>query len=157
MDYVGNDAPDDEIIFRGDFNRRVILVLRLEPDFTLGNLQRFYGELAVDEANGPFVIRRFKRFVDDQNIPVVDPRVDHGVAFDPAVKGRIRVIDQLLVYVEGHFKVVGGGGWKPCADGLGEGKRQFGRCFGGIELDGFGFSERVQLHGKKYILLFWTV
>lgn len=77
FDSVRHHAPDVKTAFRGDENGIVKLVGRLEPHFARFEMQPFHSEVAVDAAHGQIAVLRLNGAVDDQNITLLYPLVDH--------------------------------------------------------------------------------
>ena len=66
LDSAGYYTPNHEVIFWGDFYGLVIIVFGNELNDVFFNFDAFYGEFAVDLANGYFVVLGFQAFVDDE-------------------------------------------------------------------------------------------
>ena len=66
FDAAGDNAPYHEVIFWGDFYGLVIIVFGNELNDVFFNFDAFYGEFAVDLANGYFVVLGFQAFVNDE-------------------------------------------------------------------------------------------
>ena len=84
---VRHNAPDVKTAFRGDENGVVKFVGRLEPHFARFEMQPFHSEVAVDAAHGQIAVLRLNGAVDDKNIALLYPLVNHRIAVDTAIEG----------------------------------------------------------------------
>lgn len=110
FDDVGDNPPDDEVIFGGDFDGLVFVVGREEPDDVLFDFEGFDGEFAVDVANGNLTGCGGEISVDDQDVAIGETGVDHGVTADAGEEGGTGIGDEVLVEVDGVLEVVVGRG-----------------------------------------------
>ena len=110
MDNVGDNTPDLEFGFGGDFPRRVIVVLRFQNDFPAVYPYPLDGQLAVNDGDDHVFVPRLERTVNHEKVTVMDSRSEHGIAGDPDEEGRSRIFDKVPVQIEPVLLVVGGGG-----------------------------------------------
>ena len=100
---MNNDAPNQKFILFRHTDGIKIVVGGHQPATVAVNFDAFNGELPVDKTDGDFSIGRFQAFVDNDQIPIVDTGIDHGISFHPGIEGRRGVFDQLLVEINGDI------------------------------------------------------
>lgn len=120
VDGPEDDAPDLDVHAFGNFDRGIGLVLRHQPDLAVSLVEALDRELAVDDGHDDvFVTGRF-RPVDDEQVAVVQVRIDHGIPVHMGEEGRGGMLDEVLMQVERFLEVIVGGRGEAGRDALRE-------------------------------------
>ena len=72
--------------------------------------EAFDGEFAIDDSNDDAAITWRQCAIDNQDITGVDPGFMHGFTSYPDEERRGRMLDEMLIEVQGAIKIIIGGG-----------------------------------------------
>jgi len=85
-DGICHHAPNDKIIIGGDADGGEFFVCRNQQDGFFLNLDIFNREFPIDKAHGNLARFRVQRFVHHDQVPIINPRINHAVATDAPQK-----------------------------------------------------------------------
>ena len=103
---VGNDSPNQEIIFRNNPNLRIIGIRWNQPDDLPFYLDSFQCKLPVNEADYQIIILHIQGFVYDKHVTFHNSFILHGITNNAAKKCGSRMPDQFFIKVNSLFKII---------------------------------------------------
>ena len=72
--------------------------------------EAFDSEFAIDDGNDDTPITGRQRTIDDQHIPGMDAGLPHGLSGHPDEKGCCRMLNEVLIEIEGAIEIIIGRG-----------------------------------------------
>ncbi|CRI66834.1 hypothetical protein THIOKS13190002 [Thiocapsa sp. KS1] len=106
--HMGDHAPNHQTHLALNLQRRIVRMLRHQPDPLTLDLQALQGQLTIDGCHHDRPGLGLARAVHHQQIAVADPGTGHGIPLHPQEESRGRMPDQLLVQIDGPFQIVVG-------------------------------------------------
>lgn len=107
-----HNTPDSQAVVFLDADGFKIGIFGHEPHAGEVDSDSFHGELAVEVANGYFVVGRFQTFINDEQVAVGDTSSGHRIPLCPGIKGSAGVADKVPVEVDSKIDEVGSRRWK---------------------------------------------
>jgi hypothetical protein len=110
MNNICYDTPDLEGGSLCDRKWRILVILWYQHELAMALREAFDGQSAVDDGNDNAAISGRECTVYNQHIAGVDSSFTHRLPSHPDEKGRRRMLDEMLIEVEGAIEVIIGWG-----------------------------------------------
>src|SRR6266567_6610800 len=110
VNHIRDHSPDLKGCRLGNRERRILVVLGYEHELPMALRESLDGEFAIDHRNNDTAIAGCQCTIYNEHIPGVNPGFTHRLPRHPDEKGCCRVLNEVLIEVQGAIEVVIGWG-----------------------------------------------